>query len=65
MSFSHRGANICCDRRGEALLNFSDGDRVIIPAGVWHRHGAVEAETFIHLAVTMGETEWECHGPCE
>jgi len=39
-------------------------DRVFVPAGVWHRHGAEAGQTMIHLAVTTGFTEWDQKDPC-
>jgi len=44
--------------RGLPLLEMRSGDRVLIPAGVWHRHGALQGQTMTHLAVTTGETKW-------
>jgi quercetin dioxygenase-like cupin family protein len=34
------------------------GDTVHIPAGEEHWHGAGSASYVLHLAVTVGETEW-------
>ena len=31
--------------RGLPVVSIYENDRVIIPAGVWHRHGAVEGES--------------------
>ena len=50
--------------QGLPSLEISEGDRVFIPAGLWHRHGAVEGETLVHLAVTTGETIWDNTDPC-
>ena len=51
--------------RGLPDVTLREGDRVIVPANVWHRHGAATQETFIHLAVTTGRTEWDEKDPCE
>lgn len=45
--------------RGQPKFEMRKGDRVIIHPEVWHRHGAIEGESFLHLAVTCGETIWE------
>lgn len=50
--------------RGQPIQELHEGDRVFIPADVWHRHGAIEGGTFIHLAVTTGETQWDDGDPC-
>lgn len=47
------------------IAEIRKGDRVFIPTGVWHRHGAAEKATFVHLAVTTGETKWHCEDPCQ
>ena len=45
--------------QGLQIVNLLKGDRVLIPADTWHRHGAIEGETLVHLAITTGETTWE------
>src|SRR4051794_8947354 len=45
--------------RGDPIVEIHEKDRVFIPKGAWHRHGAVEGETLVHLAVTTGETKWD------
>ena len=44
---------------GEARINIQLLDRVIIPAGTLHQHGARENEDMTHIAVTVGRTIWE------
>lgn len=51
--------------RGRPEVTMRCGDRVQIPADTWHRHGAVDDSTFVHLAVTTGETVWEEDDTCE
>ncbi len=51
--------------QGHQTYTISCDDRVIIPAGVWHRHGAMEKKEFSHLAVTIGRTIWYQDDPCE
>ena len=51
--------------QGLPSLEIGEGDRVFIPTGLWHRHGAVEGETLVHLAVTTGETIWDKADPCQ
>ena len=46
-------------------LEITGGTRVLVPAGVWHRHGATPKERFVHLAVTVGETHWAYDSECE
>jgi len=50
---------------GHQIYTIGCNDRVLIPAGVWHRHGAVEKENANHLAVTIGRTVWNEDDPCE
>jgi len=50
--------------KGLPVLELRKGDRVFIPMGVWHRHGAVDGETLSHIAVTSGETVWDIKDPC-
>lgn len=45
--------------QGLPIVNLNINDRVIIPAGAWHRHGAIKDEMLVHLAVTTGKTTWE------
>ena len=40
-------------------------DRAFITPGVWHRHGAAEGKTLVHLAVNTGETVWDKDDPCD
>ncbi len=64
----HSGDQLLYVVQGQGFIEFEDGReirlepevRVIIPAGVLHRHGAdAEAEeNLVHLAVTQGETFW-------
>lgn len=69
----HTGDQLLLGAEGVGFVEFRDssvvtlnvGDRVIIPANVWHRHGAIDQDTFIHLAVTRGATTWEEDDPCE
>ena len=49
---------------GLPLLEIRSGDRVFIPAGVWHRHGARQGQTMTHIAVTTGETVWAKNDDC-
>lgn len=51
--------------QGSPILEIHEGDRVFIPTGVWHRHGAVEGGTVVHLAVTCGKTEWDRKDTCD
>jgi quercetin dioxygenase-like cupin family protein len=50
--------------RGLPSLAIRPGDRVFIPVGVWHRHGASHRQSMIHLAVTSGETKWDDADTC-
>lgn len=51
--------------QGHPIVAIGKGDRVLIPTGVWHRHGAAEKQTFGHLAVTSGETKWDDKDSCQ
>lgn len=51
--------------QGVPDLDIAPGTRVLVPAGVWHRHGAKPKERFVHLAVTVGETHWKHDLDCE
>jgi len=51
--------------QGLQTLEIREGDRVFIPTSLWHRHGADEGETLVHLAVTTGETIWDKADPCQ
>lgn len=63
----HHGEQLLLVAQGKGSVEFQNlptlkirkGDRVFVPAGALHRHGALEGETMIHLAVTTGETIWE------
>lgn len=50
--------------RGLPDGTLQEGDRALIPSGIWHRHGAAEEGTLVHIAVTMGETEWDRDDAC-
>jgi autoinducer 2-degrading protein len=50
--------------KGLPLLEIRLGDRVFIPSGVWHRHGARKGHAMIHIAVTSGETVWDTSDDC-
>ena len=50
--------------KGSPVQKQDEGDSVIIPNGVWHRHGS-KGEEFIHLAVTTGKTIWDEDDSCE
>lgn len=51
---------------GQPKIRLHVGDRVYIPEGIWHRHGALEGEEgkFVHLAITTGETKYREHDSC-
>ena len=51
--------------QGSPISKIGEGDRILVPRGVWHQHGAVQGETFVHLAVTSGETVWDEADLCE
>ena len=51
--------------QGSPISKIGEGDRVLVPKGVWHRHGALDKGTFVHLAVTSGETAWDEADPCQ
>ncbi len=70
----HTGEQLLVGTKGTGFVEFRGlpdvtlckGDRVFIPAGVWHRHGAAAGETLMkHLAVTTGETKWDKKDRCE
>lgn len=50
--------------RGLPLLQIRMGDRLFIPIGVWHRHGAQKGKTMTHIAVTSGDTVWDMSDKC-
>jgi len=68
----HEGEQILVGMKGKGFVQFEGlekqelhvMDRVFIPTGTWHRHGAKEGETLVHLAITIGETIWETNDPC-
>jgi len=68
----HTGEQMLLATQGTGFVEFQglpdirlqQGDRVFIPAGVWHRHGAA-GEKLIHLAVTTGETIWDKKDSCD
>lgn len=43
---------------GKAAQLIKKGDVVNIPPNVKHWHGATKDSWFVHLAMTLGETEW-------
>ncbi|MDQ0208710.1 cupin domain-containing protein [Alkalicoccobacillus murimartini] len=43
---------------GKAAQHLKTGDVMNIPAGVKHWHGATKDYWFVHLAMTVGTTEW-------
>ena len=52
--------------RGLPDVTLCKGNRVFIPAGVSHRHGAEEEEHLMkHLAGTAGETTWDEDDLCD
>jgi quercetin dioxygenase-like cupin family protein len=69
----HTGEQMLFATEGQGFVEFQDrpvleireGARVHTPAGVWHRHGAVEGKMLVHLAVTYGETKWDHADPCQ
>jgi quercetin dioxygenase-like cupin family protein len=50
--------------RGLPLLQIRIRDRVFIPIGVWHRHGARKGHSMTHIAVTSGDTVWDASDNC-
>jgi len=68
----HTGEQILIAIEGKGFVEFEGqpdiqiavGDRVYVPAGLWHRHGALEGETLVHLAITTGDTQWRTDDPC-
>jgi len=50
--------------RGLPLLQIQNGDRIFIPAGVWHRHGAQKGHAMTRIAVTSGDTVWDQNETC-
>jgi len=69
----HCGVQILIGEEGLGFVEQSDkvpqaimcGDQIYIPAGVWHRHGAKEGQTMMHLAITIGETKWDENDLCK
>jgi quercetin dioxygenase-like cupin family protein len=53
------------EMEGTQTIKLKKGDRVIISGGVRHRHGARKEKSFVHLAVTTGETDWNEEDPCD
>ncbi len=68
----HTGEQMLFATEGQGFVEFQygprleirEGARVHIPVGVWHRHGAAQAKTLVHLAVTYGDTKWDDEDPC-
>jgi quercetin dioxygenase-like cupin family protein len=69
----HTGEQILVATKGKGFVEFQGirkiklhpGDRVFVPAGVWHRHGAVKKKKLVHLAITKGKSVWEPDDPCD
>src|SRR5216684_3050317 len=57
--FATKGTGFVQSLGGRQIL-IQEGDRAYIPARAAHRHGASSkgSDTFIHLAITTGETHW-------
>ncbi|MGH3342794.1 MAG: cupin domain-containing protein [Carbonactinosporaceae bacterium] len=51
------GRGLVC-RDGEAPQEIGVGDTVWVPPGERHWHGASSSGYLVHLAVSLGETEW-------
>lgn len=51
------GAGLVGDRSG-AVERIGPGDLVYAPPAEEHWHGATDAESMTHLALSFGETEW-------
>jgi quercetin dioxygenase-like cupin family protein len=51
--------------KGQEEIALHEGDRAYIPERFWHRHGAVPDESFVHFAITVGNTEWQRNDPCD
>jgi quercetin dioxygenase-like cupin family protein len=68
----HTGEQMLLVADGEGFVEYQDrpsvtireGAKVFIPAGVWHRQGAVAKSPLVHLAVTYGVTCWANDDPC-
>lgn len=45
-------------QRGEPAVRVRKGDTVWAPPGEEHWHGAAEDAFMVHVAVSMGQTEW-------
>lgn len=69
----HTGDQFLIATRGTGFVEYQglpdvplrEGDRALIPSGIWHRHGAKEGATLVHVAVTTGETVWDEDGGCD
>jgi quercetin dioxygenase-like cupin family protein len=63
----HEGSQLLFGTQGEGFIEIEGlgtfditvGTRVIVPPGVWHKHGGSGSGPFVHLAVTTGATQWE------
>jgi quercetin dioxygenase-like cupin family protein len=51
------GLGVVCAERQPAVL-LSEGTTVWAPAGERHWHGAVPSNSLLHIAVSLGSTEW-------
>lgn len=69
----HTGEQMLLATEGQGFVEYQDrpvltireGARVFIPPGIWHRHGALDKSTLVHLAVTYGDTQWDDEHPCQ
>jgi quercetin dioxygenase-like cupin family protein len=50
---------------GQEEILLQRGDRAYIPERLWHRHGSLPEENLVHLAITVGNTEWRKDDPCD
>jgi quercetin dioxygenase-like cupin family protein len=63
---SHEVGQVLCVTHGEGMLRSADGtslrlapgDVAHIPAGEVHWHGAAPGSLLVHLAISIGATEW-------
>jgi quercetin dioxygenase-like cupin family protein len=68
----HTGEQLLIPTEGNGFVEFIGlprvtlraGDRVFVPVGVWHRHGALPGHAMIHIAVTIGDTVWDTSELC-
>jgi quercetin dioxygenase-like cupin family protein len=45
-------------QEGGSVRRISAGDKIWIPAGERHWHGATATTALLHLAISLGSTEW-------